>query len=108
MEALAYRKNAVMVREAVEPGRPLPGRETRAPPQRVHPRQRAGTEEYLWLCPVGRPELCYRLFWVSFQFCGLEAALGEELFFRSRRDVGVNLTRIKEFKPCFKSDSGSS
>ena len=24
MEALAYRKNAVMVREALEPGRPLP------------------------------------------------------------------------------------
>jgi hypothetical protein len=57
---------------------------------------------------AGRPEFCYRLFWVSFQFCGLEAALGEELFFRSRLDVPVNLTRIKEFKPYFKSDSGSS
>jgi hypothetical protein len=44
----------------------------------------------------------------GFQFCGLEAAIGEEFFFGSRRDVPVNLTRIKEFKPHFKSDSGSS
>jgi hypothetical protein len=44
----------------------------------------------------------------GFQFCGLEAAIREELFFGSRRDVPVNLTRIKEFKPHFKSDSGSS
>jgi hypothetical protein len=28
--------------------------------------------------------------------------------FGSRRDVPVNLTRIKKFKPHFKSDSGSS
>ena len=69
MEALAYRKNAVMVREALETGPAATGRETRAPPQRVHPRHRAGTNEYLSLWPVGRPEFCYRLFWVSFQFC---------------------------------------
>ena len=56
MEALAYRKNAVMVRGALEPGRPLPA---------------------------------------------VKGAL-------RRRDVPVNLTRIKEFKPHFKSDSGSS
>ena len=72
MEALAYRKNAVMVREALETGPAATGRETRAPPQRVHPRQRAGTNEYLSLWPVGRPDgFCYRLFWVSFQFYGL-------------------------------------
>lgn len=108
MEALAYRKNAVMVREALEPGRPLPAVKRALRRKRVHPRQGAGTKEYLLLWPVGRQEFCYRLFWVSFQFCGLEAAIGEELFFRPRRDVPVNLTRIKEFKPHFKSDSGSS
>ena len=33
----------------------------------------------------------------------LEAALPEDLVFRARRDVLVNLARIKEIKPYFKS-----
>jgi hypothetical protein len=33
----------------------------------------------------------------------LEAALPEDLFFRARREVLVNLTQIKEIKPYFKS-----
>jgi two-component system, LytTR family, response regulator len=42
-------------------------------------------------------------FWVNYQLNELEAALPEDLFFRARRDVLVNLTRIKEIKPYFKS-----
>jgi two-component system, LytTR family, response regulator len=42
-------------------------------------------------------------FWVNYQLSELEAALPEDLFFRARRDVLVNLTRIKEIKRYFKS-----
>ncbi|HTS30771.1 MAG TPA: LytTR family DNA-binding domain-containing protein [Bryobacteraceae bacterium] len=42
-------------------------------------------------------------FWVNYQLGELEASLPEELFFRARREVLVNLTRIKEIKPYFKS-----
>jgi two-component system, LytTR family, response regulator len=41
-------------------------------------------------------------FWVNYQLNELESALPEDLFFRARRDVLVNLTRIKEIKPHFK------
>ncbi|HLK65512.1 MAG TPA: LytTR family DNA-binding domain-containing protein [Bryobacteraceae bacterium] len=42
-------------------------------------------------------------FWVNYQLGELESSLPEELFFRARREVLVNLTRIKEIKPYFKS-----
>jgi two-component system, LytTR family, response regulator len=42
-------------------------------------------------------------FRVNYQLNELEASLPEDLFFRARRDVLVNLTRIKEIKPYFKS-----
>jgi two-component system LytT family response regulator len=42
-------------------------------------------------------------FWVNHQLVELETALPEELFFRARREVLVNLTRIREIKPYFKS-----
>jgi DNA-binding LytR/AlgR family response regulator len=42
-------------------------------------------------------------FWVNHQLVDLEAALPNELFFRARREVLVNLTKIKEIKPYFKS-----
>jgi two-component system, LytTR family, response regulator len=42
-------------------------------------------------------------FWVNYQLNELEAALPDDLFFRARRDVLVNLARIKEIKPYFKS-----
>jgi hypothetical protein len=76
MEPLAYRKNAVMVREAVEPGRPLPAVKgasaaTRSPT----------TKRGISLALARRSEFCYRLFWMSFQFCGLEAALGKSSSF---------------------------
>jgi two-component system, LytTR family, response regulator len=42
-------------------------------------------------------------FWVNYQLSELEAALPEEVFFRARREVLVNMTQIKEIKPYFKS-----
>ena len=42
-------------------------------------------------------------FWVNYQLVELEAALPKELFFRARREVLVNLSKIKEIKPYFKS-----
>jgi DNA-binding LytR/AlgR family response regulator len=42
-------------------------------------------------------------YWVNHQLVELEAALPNELFFRARREVLVNLSKIKEIKPYFKS-----
>jgi two-component system LytT family response regulator len=42
-------------------------------------------------------------FWVNYQLSELEAGLPEEVFFRARREVLVNMTKIKEIKPYFKS-----
>jgi two-component system LytT family response regulator len=42
-------------------------------------------------------------FWVNYQLGELEAGLPADLFFRARREVLVNLARIKEIKPYFKS-----
>jgi len=42
-------------------------------------------------------------FWVNYQLSELEAGLPEEVFFRARREVLVNMTQIKEIKPYFKS-----
>ena len=42
-------------------------------------------------------------FWVNYQLAELEAGLPPDLFFRARREVLVNLARIKEIKPYFKS-----
>jgi two-component system, LytTR family, response regulator len=42
-------------------------------------------------------------FWVNYQLGELEAGLPHELFFRARREVLVNLDRIKEIRPYFKS-----
>lgn len=43
------------------------------------------------------------VFWVNYTLSELEASLPKELFFRARREVLVNLARIKEIKPYFKS-----
>ena len=40
---------------------------------------------------------------MNYQLGELEASLPAELFFRARREVLVNLSRIKEIKPYFKS-----
>ena len=42
-------------------------------------------------------------FWVNSQLSELEAGLPAELFFRARREVLVNVPRIKEIRPYFKS-----
>ncbi len=42
-------------------------------------------------------------FWVNYQLGELEASLPGELFFRARREVLVNLHKIKEIRPYFKS-----
>jgi len=42
-------------------------------------------------------------FWVNHQLIELEAALPTDVFFRARREVLVNLSKIKEIKPYFKS-----
>src|SRR6516165_9884889 len=42
-------------------------------------------------------------FWVNYQLAELEAALPPDEFFRARREVLVNISRIKEIKPYFKS-----
>jgi DNA-binding LytR/AlgR family response regulator len=43
------------------------------------------------------------VFWVNSQLSELEAGLPPEQFFRARREVLVNLGRIKEIRPYFKS-----
>jgi DNA-binding LytR/AlgR family response regulator len=42
-------------------------------------------------------------FTVNYQLGELEASLPAEVFFRARREVLVNLTRIREIRPYFKS-----
>jgi DNA-binding LytR/AlgR family response regulator len=42
-------------------------------------------------------------FWVNYQLGELEAGLPAELFFRARREVLVNITKIREIRPYFKS-----
>jgi DNA-binding LytR/AlgR family response regulator len=42
-------------------------------------------------------------FWVNYRLAELEAALPPEEFFRARREVLVNMLRITEIKPYFKS-----
>jgi DNA-binding LytR/AlgR family response regulator len=43
------------------------------------------------------------VFWVNYQLGELEAGLPADVFFRARREVLVNLNRIREIKPYFKS-----
>lgn len=42
-------------------------------------------------------------FWVNYPVSELEASLPGDVFFRARREVLVNLTKIKEIRPYFKS-----
>jgi DNA-binding LytR/AlgR family response regulator len=42
-------------------------------------------------------------FWVNYQLGELETGLPAEMFFRARREVLVNMARIKEIRPYFKS-----
>jgi DNA-binding LytR/AlgR family response regulator len=42
-------------------------------------------------------------FWVNYQLAELEASLPVDLFFRARREALVNVSRIREIRPYFKS-----
>jgi len=42
-------------------------------------------------------------FWVNYQLGELEAGLPSETFFRARREVLINMGKIKEIRPYFKS-----
>jgi DNA-binding LytR/AlgR family response regulator len=43
------------------------------------------------------------VYWVNYQLAELEAGLPEELFFRARREVLVNMNKIKEIRSYFRS-----
>ncbi len=43
------------------------------------------------------------VFWVNYQLSDLESNLPAELFFRARREALVNVNKIKEIRPYFKS-----
>lgn len=64
------------------------------------------SEEILWFHVqdgIVRANTTKDSFWVNYQLAELEGALPTDLFFRARREVLVNMTRIKEIKPYFKS-----
>ena len=63
-------------------------------------------EQILWFQVDGgivKAKTANESFWVNYQLGELETALPEDLFFRASRDVLVNLARIKEIRPYFKS-----
>jgi len=63
-------------------------------------------EQVLWFQVedgLVKAHLAGETFWVNYQLGELEASLPADQFFRARREVLVNLSRIKEIKPYFKS-----
>lgn len=63
-------------------------------------------EQILWFQTEGgivRAKTATESFWVNYQLSELEAGLPQDLFFRARREVLVNMTKVKEIKPYFKS-----
>jgi len=63
-------------------------------------------EQILWFAVddgVVKAHTAAEVFWVNYHLAELEASLPGGLFFRARREVLVNLTRIKEIRPYFKS-----
>lgn len=63
-------------------------------------------EEVLWFQMqdgIVRANTATDSYWVNYQLAELEEGLPSKLFFRARREVLVNVTRIKEIKPYFKS-----
>lgn len=63
-------------------------------------------EEIIWFQVqdgIVRANTATDSFWVNYQLAELEGALPADLFFRARREVLVNMTRIKEIQPYFKS-----
>jgi DNA-binding LytR/AlgR family response regulator len=63
-------------------------------------------EQILWLQVengIVRAHTADDAFWVNSQLAELEAGLPADWFFRARREVLVNVARIKEIRPYFKS-----
>jgi two-component system, LytTR family, response regulator len=63
-------------------------------------------EQILWFevkDGIVRARTAAESFWVNYQLVDLESALPEGLFFRARREALVNVTKIKEIKPYFRS-----
>jgi len=64
------------------------------------------SEDVLWFQVqdgIVRANTATDSFWVNYQLAELEAALPSDVFFRARREVLVNMARIREIKPYFKS-----
>jgi DNA-binding LytR/AlgR family response regulator len=63
-------------------------------------------EEILWFAVedgIVKAHTASDTFWVNYQLGELEAGLPPELFFRARREVLVNVEKIREIRPYFKS-----
>lgn len=63
-------------------------------------------EQILWLqveSGIVKAHTADDTFWVNSQLAELEARLPADLFFRARREALVNVQRIKEIRPYFKS-----
>jgi two-component system LytT family response regulator len=63
-------------------------------------------EQILWFAVedgLVKAHAAAETFWVNYHLGELEASLPSDLFFRARREVLVNLARIKEIRPYFKS-----
>jgi len=64
------------------------------------------SEDILWFHVhegIVRANTATDSFWVNYQLAELEAALPSDMFFRARREILVNMARIREIKPYFKS-----
>ncbi len=63
-------------------------------------------EQILWFHvedSIVKAHTASETFRVNYPLGELESSLPPELFFRARRDVLVNMSKIKEIRPCFKS-----
>ncbi len=63
-------------------------------------------EDILWFASedgIVKAHTESEVYWVNYQLAELESSLPEEQFFRARREVLVNVNRIKEIRPYFKS-----
>ena len=63
-------------------------------------------ENILWLASedgIVKAHTESEVYWVNYQLADLEASLPAELFFRARREALVNVNRIQEIRPYFKS-----
>lgn len=63
-------------------------------------------DEILWFQVedgIVKAHTATEVFWVNYQLAELESGLPRDRFFRARREVLVNLERIREIRPYFKS-----